>query len=147
MYSVVGDAQALAAAADLIEINAPSTAIVVLHEVHITQDTIETSEQMAFQIHRASTSGSGGSAQTAVLLEEGSTAFGGTCEKSNTSRGTEGDILYRISENILNGVHIIFPPECRPVVSPSGRIVIGLESTPGASTTFSTTVIFEEIGT
>ena len=147
MYAAIVDAISVSAVQDILEIVAPATAIVVLHEVHVTQDASETSEQLPFQIHRASTSGSGGAALTPVLLDLGSTAFGGTCERNNTSRGTEGDILWRQSENILNGLHIVFTPESRPIVPPSGRIVVGLESAPGAALTLSAVAIFEEIGT
>jgi hypothetical protein len=146
MYSAVVDAISSTQPTDLLEINCAPDAVVILHEVHITQDASETSEQLPFQIHRASTSGSGGAALTANPVSLGDAAFGGNCERMNTSRGTEVQIVARISENMLNGVHWVFTPETRPVVAPNGRLIIGLETAPSASLTMSLTALFEEIG-
>lgn len=146
MYSATMQGVAVAAAQDLLEISAPADAIVVLHEVAISQDASETSEQLPFQIHTISGSGSGGSSVTAVPMEQGGPAFGGTVERNNTSRAGAYQVLYRKSENILNGFHYLPTPEGRPAIKPSESLVIGLESAPSASLTMSVTAIFEEVG-
>lgn len=147
MYTAVFEGVSVSAAQDLFEITAPATAIVVLHQVTITQDASETSEQLPFTIERASASGSGGSTPTAQLLELGSTAFGGTVEANNTARATSSSVLFRRSENVLNGIDWLFTPEMRPVISPSGILIVGLDAAPGAALTMSGTIVFEEIGT
>lgn len=147
VYSAVFAGVSVSVAQDLLEINAPSTGVVRILEVHISDDTSETSEQLPFQMHRASTSGSGGTAPTARPLDDGYGAFGGTVEVNNTTRGTAGNILRRRSENMLNGLHWIFADEKeRPVISPSGRLIVGLETAPAAARTMSGEIVFEVIG-
>ena len=146
MYSVPFSGITVSAAQDLIRVSAPSTAVVVVHSVSITQDTDETSQQLPFQIHRASTDGSGGSAVTPTPLLVGDPAFAGTAARNNTTRATAGVVIRRRSENLLNGVHWVFTPEERIVIPPSGRVVVGLETAPAAGLPFSGEMIIEEIG-
>jgi hypothetical protein len=79
-------------------------------------------------------------------LAVGDAAFGGTVEANNTSPSTEGTILHSDCWNVLNGYVWIPTPECRPVISPSGRLIIELQTAPGDALTMSGTVYFEEIG-
>lgn len=146
MYTATFEEVAVSAAEDLFEINAPSDGVVVVHGLEISQSSDTDSEQLNLLIHRASTSGSGGSTPTARPLEVGDPAFGGTVEANNTSQGTEGTILHSAAFNVLNG-YVWWPtPECRPVISPSGRLVVELQTTPGDALTMSGTIYFEEIG-
>ncbi len=145
MYTVTMDAAAVTAAKDLMRISAPSDAVVILHEVKVTQDESESSEQLPIQIHRASTDGTG-TAATARPLQEGDAAFGGAAVVNLTADATAGDIVWRESQNVLNGWHWLPTPEGRPVISPSGRMVIRLDAAPGASTKFTAVALVEEIG-
>lgn len=152
MYSAVFSGVSVSAAQDLFELSAPSSGVVLLHGVSVTQDASETSEQLPFTIKRipSPTSGSGGSAVTPRELGGvGDAAAASTVEANNTSRATSGgtiETLRRRGENILNGAHWLFTPEERIVVPPSGMIVVGLEAAPGAALTMSGELIFEEIG-
>jgi len=147
MYSAVFEGITVSIAQDLFELNAPSDAVVVVHEIRISDDTSEASEQLPFTIKRSTgSSGSGGATVTPEALEVGDAAFGGTVERNNTTRATTVTTLRRLSENMLNGVHWLFTPEVRLVISPSGRIIVGLETAPGSARTMSGTIIFEEIG-
>lgn len=146
IYSCTFSGVSVSAAQDLFEINAPSDAVVVIMEVHISQDASETSEQLPFQIHMASTSGSGGSTVTARPLQKGYAAYGGTIEANNTTRGTAGNVLRRRSENVLNGVHWLLTPEEFVYISPSDRAMIGLETAPAAALTMSGECIIVEVG-
>lgn len=145
MYSVLMDAQSISAAKDLIRISAPSDAILLIHEVIVVQDASETSEQLPFQLQRASTDGTG-SSYTAKLLEASDAAFGGTAVTNLTADTTAGDILLRTSVNVLSGWHYLPTPESRIVIPPSGRFVVRLDAAPAAALTMTVTVIFEEIG-
>lgn len=141
------DNVAVTAAQDLVRISAPSTAIVVIHEVKVTNEDVETSNQVAYQLQRSSTDGTGTSA-TPEAFEEGSTAFGGTAVVDLTVDTTiDGVPLWKEGQNILNGFHWLPTPETRIVISPSARFVVRLDSAPAASTQMSATVVFEEIGT
>jgi hypothetical protein len=144
-YSVLMDAATISAADDLVRISAPADAILVIHEVIVTQDASETSEQLPLQLQRASTDGTG-SSYTAKLLEGSDAAFGGTAVHTLTVDTTPGDILWRKSENVLNGWHYLPTPETRIVIPPSGRFVVRLDGAPSAALTMTATVIFEEIG-
>ena len=149
MYSAVFEEIAVTAVQDLFEINAPSDAIVVLHGLEIAQSSDagdSEDEQLALLIHRGSTSGSGGSAPTARPMELGDAAFGGTVEANNTTQSTEGTHLHATAFNVRAGYFKEWTPETRIVISPSGRLIIELQTAPADSLTMSGTIYFEEIG-
>lgn len=146
MYSATFEEVSVTAVQDLFEINAPSDAVVVVHSLVLSQSSDTDSEQLNILVHRGSTSGSGGSTPTASPLAVGDAAFGGTVEVNNTSQSTEGVILHSDCWNVLNGYVWIPTPECRPVISPSGRLIIELQTAPADALTMSGTVYFEEIG-
>jgi hypothetical protein len=146
MYSATFEEVAVTAAQDLFEINAPSDAVVVVHAFEISQSSDTDNENLNLLIHRGSTSGSGGSSPTPAPMEVGDAAFGGTVEANNTSQSTEGTILHSAAFSVLSGYTYIWTPEMRPVISPSGRLIIELQTAPGDSLTMSGVVYFEEIG-
>jgi len=149
MYSATFELVAATAAQDLFEINAPADAAVVVHGLWLSQSSDvgdAASEMLNILIHRGSTSGSGGSTPTAAPLSLGDAAFGGTVETNNTTQSTEGTILFSWDWHIAAGFQWIPTPEMRPIISPSGRLIIEMQSTPADSLTISGTVVFEEIG-
>ena len=153
MYSASFTIASAAATIDFVEIVAPATAVVVIHEIHITQDTLETSEQLPASILRVpatATSGSGGSSVTprkiGGVLDA---AAASTVESGNTTVATTSgtlETIRRLAENILNGWHWVFTPETRIVVPPSGMVVVRLLTAPTAALAVSGELIFEEIG-
>lgn len=149
MYSATFEEVAVTAVQDLFEINAPADAVVVLHGLIISQSSDagdSESEQLNVLIHLGSTTGSGGTTPTARPMELGDAAFGGTVEANNTTQSTEGTFIHAESFNVMAGLQIWWTPETRPVVSPSDRIIIELQTAPADSLTMSGTVYFEEIG-
>ncbi len=150
MYAVILDALSVEAVCELFNIIAPSDAIVVIHRITITQDSSETSEQLPLNVFRTATDQSAkGTSNTPNPLQSGDAAFGGTVRTNVLTAetfATETTMLRRESQNVLNGWDIVFTPEERPIISPSGRLCIKLDAAPGSSTPFSGTVIFEEIG-
>lgn len=149
-YTAVMDAQSVAAVCELFAITAPADAAVVIHEVWITQDTIEVSEQLPINIFRTATAQAAkGTANTPAPLEVGSPACG-TVVRTNIlaaeTLATETTMLHRISQNLLVGWQYLPTPECRIVISPSGVLCIKLDAVPAGATVFSGFVIFEEIG-
>jgi len=134
------------AAQDLIRISAPSTGIVILHKVIVTNDADETSQQAVFQIHRASTDGTG-TAATPRLLDLGSTVFGGTAAVNQSVDTTAGDIIHREAVNLLNGFYWVPTPEERIILSPSGRIVVRLDTVIAGAIAMTAVAYIEEIGT
>jgi len=150
MYTAVMDAQAVAAVDELFFIAAPADAVVQIHEIIITQDGSETSEQLPLNVFRTATDQAAkGTANTPAPLQAGDAAFGGTVRTNILTAetfATETTILLRQSQNILNGWHILPTPECRIVLSPSGRLVVKLDAAPSAAINISGYVTFEEIG-
>jgi hypothetical protein len=146
MYTALMDATSISAADDLMRISAPSDAVVKIHEVLLTQDASETSEMLPVQLQRSSTDGTGTST-TPEKLEGSDAAFGGTVVRALTADTTiSGVPISRMAQNVLNGWHWLFTPEMRPVVAPSGRFVVRLDTAPTAALTLTLVVTFEEIG-
>lgn len=149
MYSVTFEEVAVTAVQDLFEVVAPADSAVAICGLVISQSSDagdSASEQLNVLIHRGSTSGSGGSAATPAPMNLGDAAFGGTCEVNNTSQSTEGTQLHAECFNIMAGLALWWPPECRPMVSPSGRVIVELQTAPADSLTMSGTLYIEEIG-
>jgi hypothetical protein len=149
MYSATFEEVAVSAAQDFFEIVAPSDMSVAIHGVTLSQSSDAgdaESEQLNVLVHRGSTSGSGGSTPTPAPLAVGNTASTVTVEANNTSQSTEGTIIHSECFNVMAGLTIWLPPECRWIISPSGRLNIELQTAPGDALTMSGTVYFEEIG-
>ena len=153
MYSAVFNGVAVSAITDLFWMGAPTDAIVVIHEITVTQEAQETSEQLPLLIFRTTTDNSAqGTSVTANPLEVGFPAHGSVVRRSITggNLSAETTILRRLSQNLVNGWHYLFTPETRIVLSPTagtaGRLAIKLPTAPGASITLDAELIFEEIG-
>ena len=151
-YIVPFVAVAVVAQQDLFEIVAPADAVVIVHDIHLSQssevgDAAEESLSILMK-KGATTSGSGGSAPTPAPLELGDAAFGGTTEVNNTTKATSGTIVQHgaYNWNIRVPLDIVFTPETRPVISPSARLTLELATTPADSITASGYMTIEEIG-
>ena len=144
-YVASGDIATWTAAGDIVELIAPSDAVVVLHSLSLHQSTSETDDSTSLLLSRVGTSGSGGGAITPRPLQVGDAAFGGTCEEANTTDSTGNTVLYNWGWSALAGFDKIWTPETRPVISPSGALVL---STGDAltSVTLEWMLEFEEIG-
>lgn len=149
VYSATFEEVAVSAAQDFFELVAPADMSVVLHGLVISQSSDagdKQSEQLNVLIHRGSTSGSGGSTPTPSPMQAGQAASTVTVEANNTSQSTEGTILHSECFNVMAGCQIWWIPECRPFISPSGRVIVELQTTPDDAITMSGTIYFEEIG-
>jgi hypothetical protein len=147
---------AVTAVQDLIEIAAPTDAVVYIHDFTLTQDTEtgDTAEEMlTITTNRGIgtvTSGSGGASVTALPRDDQDSAFGGTVERNNTTvlavgTGTLNTDLEVYNWNVRMPLQKIYTPECRPRIGPGNRWTIELETVPADSVTMSGTVTFEEV--
>jgi hypothetical protein len=134
-------------------INCPTDAVVFITEINITQDTLETSEQIPLRLYRTATdSSAGGSANTPNPTEVGTPAFGGTVRTMVAAgSSTVTTPIRREGQNILNGWHWKGSYDepllvLGPTAGVASRAVVKLDGTPGASTTFSGFMKFLEIG-
>lgn len=146
MYSAVFEEVAVTAAQDLFGIFAPSDAIVVVHGFEISQSSDTDNENLNLLVHRATDDGASGTAPTARPAETGDAAFGGTLHANATAQAPEGNILHSASFSVLSGYVWMPTPEMRPVIPPSGSLVIELQTAPADELTMSGTVYFEEVG-
>lgn len=144
-YSVITDSFAVTAAKDILEIVAPADAVVSVSRIQVTQATQTASEALQVQVHRSAASGTG-TAATANPLEVGDPAFGGSCEFNHTVDTTPGVILSFEGWNVLTPYILHFTPEEEIVISPSGVLVVRLDTSPGASMNMSVVAWFREIG-
>lgn len=148
MYSATFEEVAVTAAQDLFELTAPSTGMVIVHGIVLSQSSDagdSESEQLNVLIHRGSTSGSGGSTPTPAPLMVGSAASGVTVEANNTTQGNEGTILHSECFNVMAGMQFWPTPECRHVIPPSGQYTVELQTAPADEITMSGTIYFEEL--
>lgn len=152
LYSAQFNGVAATAQQDLFELVAPADAVVVVHQVVLSQSTEvgdAAEEGLAILVKRgATTSGSGGSAVTPAPLEFGFAAAGSTVEANNTTKASAGTIVTLHSEvwNVRSQLLILPTPELRIVLSPSQRLTVELATTPADSITLNGTLYFEEIG-
>jgi hypothetical protein len=149
MYSATFEEVSVSAAQDLFELVAPADMAVKIHGLVLSQSSDagdSESEQLNVLIHRGSTSGSGGSTPTPAPLHVGSVASTVTVEANNTTQGTEGTIIHSECFNVMAGLQIWWTPETMPVISPSGRLIVELQTAPDDAITMSGTIYFEEIG-
>lgn len=144
------DGISISAICDIFYLKPPSDAAIVIHEIRLTQETSETSEQLPIKVFRTATDNSAnGTANTPAPLHVGFPACGSTVRTNLTgaSLATETTQLGTQGENVLSGWQWLPVPEDRIVVSPGGNgFVIKLKTAPGAALTISGYMIFEEIG-
>lgn len=151
IYTAVFNNVAVTAIQDLFEINAAADAVVLIHDIHLSQNTdVGDAAEEVLRIELTSghsTSGSGGSAPTAIPRNIGQSAYGGTVEVNNTTQASTGTIVthYVWNWNIRVGFDKIFTPETRPRIAPSGRMCLELPAAPADSVTMSGSITFEEI--
>jgi hypothetical protein len=150
MYTLTGSVSGATTAIDLLRVSAPTDAVVVVHRIHITQETEfgdAESEQIDIIVARASTDGSGGSTVTAAKLESGDAAFGGSAVSGNSTQSTL-TTPHIINETfpVQAGFYWVPTPEEKIVLSPSGRLVVELSTAPNDSIDFRFFMVIEEIG-
>lgn len=152
MYTAQFSGVSVSAQQDLFEIVAPADAVVILHQLVITQssETGDAQEEgLLLQLKRGATmSGTGGTTVTPVPLQAGFSAAGSTVEANNATKASSGTIVTLHSEawNVRAPFVWLPPPEGRIVLSPSARLTLELATTPNDAITMSGTLYFEELG-
>jgi hypothetical protein len=142
------DGISVSAAQDLFELNVPATQIAVIKSLVIGQSSdagdAEDEQQRVRFLRGATTSGSGGSAVTAL----GPYTYAGTAERNNTTVATGGTPTTRHADgwNVRSGYVWMPSEEDMIVVPPSTRFVVNLPSTPADAITVSATLHFQAIG-
>lgn len=151
VYTAVFDGVSVSAIADLFYLKPASTRAVVIHEVRISQETSETSEQLPLKLFRTATDNSAnGTANTPAPLNLNAAAAAGCTVRTNitgASLATETTLLRVESENVLGGWHYLPTPEDRIVIPAGGNgFVVKLKTAPAAALTLDGVMVFEELG-
>jgi hypothetical protein len=150
VYSIVVDALSVNAVTDLVYVKPHATRGFVVHEVLVTQDTSETSEQLPLNLFRTATDNAAqGTAGAANPLVPGDSAFSGTVRVGITGANlaAETTLLRREAQNVLGGWHYLPTPEARYVFPGGGHgFVVKLDAAPSSALTISVTVTIEEFG-
>lgn len=137
------------AAEDLVEINAPSDAVVLIIEGHLAESAGETAVQtMVKWVKGHTTSGSGGGTITPTPVQTGDAAFGGTVERNNTTIASAGTGVDSAPDgfDVRAGWHWTPTPSGILVLSPSERIVLRQPAGAGATWSMSGRILIHEVG-
>ena len=141
-----------ASTVDLAEINAASAKSYCLVEVRLGQTTELTDaadEEIEINwVTGNTTSGSGGNSPTALPVDLGDAAFGGTCETFNTTAATSGTTATRkLFTWKLTQEGLWLPiPEKRIWMPGATRGVLRIGASPADSVTISGTITIAEVG-
>lgn len=138
------DNVSVSAAITLVQVNAPSTAILKIHEAWVNFNSV-VSAAIRVQLLRVTTAGTG-SSFTPIQLRGRTLAAGASASNNHSAEGTAGDILRQEIANYLTGFRYLPTPEAAIVVPPSGRIALKLPTAPGAAVNITAGIIWEEIG-
>lgn len=148
LYTVAIGSQAQTAAKTLIEIAAPSDAVVLVERLWLKQTSFDTSENLGVKVQRITTTGTG-TATTPEPLQVGSAAFGGTVETNSTIEPTytAGTEIIEDGFNVLSG-YLWTPANDDEimVISPSALLGFSLDVAPSASMNFSYGCTIREVG-
>jgi hypothetical protein len=138
-YTVVGEAQTIATAITIIEVAAPSTAVLKLIRAWVTQSSVTTSAAFRVQLLRKTATITGtASPPTPRPTIPGYAASGATVKWVATAEGTDGVVLDGGGGNHLNGYQWV-PTDQNShfYVPPSGIIALKFPAAPtSASWTF-----------
>jgi len=146
-YKVAIGSQAQTAAKTLIEVAAPSDAVVTLEKIHIGQTSFDTAENLGMKVEDITTTGTG-TAITPRPTMEGASAFGGVVETNSSVEPTySGTVFEEEGFNVLSGLKwSAVNDEDIIAISPSQLIGVMLDVAPSASMNFSYGCTIREIG-
>lgn len=150
-FAIQGNYGSVSAAQDCLRITGPTNGVLRVIEVHVTNDTDETSEMLPFSLYQASDNGTGTAANIQnlemgknALVSAGAYAgFSATYNLSGATTKSPSNPLLRESVNILSGYHFVPVPEARPTIAAGDRFVARLETAPTNTLSLSVYAIVE----
>ncbi len=138
-------------AEDFFTLVAPSDATLVIHEVHISQDSDfgdSQAEVLRVQTRRVASVGASGSIITPAPHSKGDPAFGGTVRANDTLQApASGETIMQERAFNVQAGHFYQPaPEERIEISPGEILCISLPVAPADALDMVGTIVFEAIG-
>lgn len=148
VYTAEALITSLATSKTVILVQAPSTAVVELYSVRLTNADVELSEQLSIGIYRVTTVGSPvGTSVTPAKHENGDANSAVTCLVDLTVEPTAYNAVAVDHEGVsnLSGYRYDPIPEERPTIPPTGAIGLRILSAPSSFNAV-VQVVFREIG-
>ena len=146
LYTVHGDAQAVSTAITILEVTAPSTAVLEIKRACVEQSSVTTSAQARIRLLRKTGTITGTASPPSAIPIDAAASSGVTIKWIATAEGTDGNVIYEENFNILNG-WLWVPASAmeRIIVPPSGLIALKFPAAPtSANWTFG--FVWVEIG-
>lgn len=145
VYETHGDAQTVATAITILEVDMPATAIGILLRSYVDQSTVTTSTASRIRLLRKTASVTGTASPPTPAPLDASAASGATTFWIATVEGTDGTVIKEDGFNYLNGWLWVPGPREQVIVPPSGRIALKFPAAPtSASWTFG--IVHDEVG-
>lgn len=135
---------------DFFELTAGTNTPIKIHAIYLSQSTEvgDAAEEGLSLLLKSgqTTSGSGGSAGTAVPQDVDDSASAASVETNNTTKASAGTIVthFAWNWNVRLPFEHIFPPEMRPFFKGARRCTLELATTPADSITVSGTIVWSE---
>lgn len=146
VYSVHADAQTISTAITILELTAPSTAILEITRAWVTQSNLTASTTTRMQLLRKTATITGTASPPSAVALDAAAASGVTVKWKATAEGTDGGIIDEQGFNYLNGY--LWTPitsRSRLIVPPSGIIALKFPAAP-TSASWSYGFEWEEVG-
>lgn len=148
VYTISAQISSLSTAKTLMLLQAPSTAVVEIYNVSVSNRTNETNEQLSIGLYKVVTLGSpGGTSATPEKHESLDSSAASTCTANLTSEPSSysSNAIDLQGVASLSGYRYDPIPEERPIVGPSQAVGVRILTAP---TAFDCTVqvVFREIG-
>jgi len=129
---------------DIIELVNSANCVAILHAIEMTSG-VTTDEVVRLRLMRRSTTGTGGTGITETHMDGDTSTIQVAASYLVTTPGTASDILEAWQWHQLIPFQFIPTPECRPIIAPSGRIALNLQSAVASSRVWSGHAIWEEL--
>jgi len=140
------EAVSVSGAITLVEVTAGTNASIMVTRCWCSQSSSTTSAQQRIQILRKTATVTG-TAHTPRAVTNGSSASAASAKNNASAEGTDGNILYQDTFNVLQGwLWLPSCPEERIVVPGAGLIAIKFPAAPGSAITVQAGIEFIEIG-
>ena len=150
IYTAQFSAVAVTAQQDLLSLLAGTNTPCVVHEIFLSQSTNvgdANEKELSIVVKQgATTAGSVGTAPTPIPRDVDDSAAAAVARANDTTIAGTGTIVTTHSWNWNTRIpfQVLFTPELRPYVKGARRLVVGLLTTPGASTTMSGYITWSE---
>lgn len=144
-YSVNTGNQTISTAITILEVTAPSTAVLIIYRAWCFANTTTAGAARLQLLRKTGTITGTATPPTPVALDASATT-GVTVKWKATAEGTDGNVIYESGFRLDGGEWLYLPvPEERVIVPPSGIIALKFPAAP-TSSAFSYGLIWEEVG-